>query len=368
MSPAAFLQQPAALAAGDLAATGRTTRGGPDFAYDLCARRVRPAEREGLDLSSWEVAFNGAEPVRAATLERFAAAFAPCGFRREAFYPCYGLAEATLFVSGARGPDRVPRWTSGRGRRSGRRLVGCGRPGAAGDGDRRSRDGRRAGRAGWGRSGSPAPASPAATGAAPRPRSATFGARLPGTATGPFLRTGDLGLPGRRRAVRHRPDQGPDHHARPEPLSAGPGADGRRRAIPRCGPAAARRSPSRPAGERAAGDGARGGARRAKVDAEEVAEAVRGRSPRSTRCGWTRWCCCAPARCRKTSSGKVQRHACRAGWLDGTLDAVGRSAAAAEAEEPRSGRSCSTGRAAERSTRGEARAALAGLRRAAPAG
>ena len=54
----------------------------------------------GLDLSSWRVAFNGAEPVRAETLERFAEAFAPCGFRREAFYPCYGLAEATLFVTG----------------------------------------------------------------------------------------------------------------------------------------------------------------------------------------------------------------------------------------------------------------------------
>ena len=78
--------------------------GAPNFAYDLCARRVADGQRATLDLSGWEVAFVGAEPIRPATLERFAAAFAPCGFRRKAFLPCYGLAEATLIVScGARG-------------------------------------------------------------------------------------------------------------------------------------------------------------------------------------------------------------------------------------------------------------------------
>ncbi len=100
MSPVAFLQRPRRW----LEAIDRyrgTIAGGPNFAYDLCVRKVPPAEREGLDLSSWRVAFNGAEPVRAGTLERFAAAFAPQGFRRRAFYPCYGLAEATLFVAGA---------------------------------------------------------------------------------------------------------------------------------------------------------------------------------------------------------------------------------------------------------------------------
>ena len=66
-----------------------------------CAcRRSPPEQRKTLDLSRWKVAFNGAEPVRAETLDRFAEVFAPCGFRREAFYPCYGLAEATLIVSG----------------------------------------------------------------------------------------------------------------------------------------------------------------------------------------------------------------------------------------------------------------------------
>jgi acyl-CoA synthetase (AMP-forming)/AMP-acid ligase II len=101
MSPVSFLHRPIRW----LRAISRwraTTSGGPNFAYDLCVDRTRPAEREGLDLSSWRVAFNAAEPVRRATLERFAATFAPFGFRPDAFYPCYGLAEATLIASGGR--------------------------------------------------------------------------------------------------------------------------------------------------------------------------------------------------------------------------------------------------------------------------
>lgn len=99
MSPEAFAQKPVRW----LQAITRyraTTSGGPNFAYELSVRRVPPERREGLDLGSWDVAFNGAEPVRAETLDRFAEAYAPAGFRREALYPCYGLAEATLFVSG----------------------------------------------------------------------------------------------------------------------------------------------------------------------------------------------------------------------------------------------------------------------------
>lgn len=77
------------------------TSGAPNFAYDLCLRRITPQQCEGLDLSCWRVAFNGAEPIRAQTLERFAEKFAPLGFRPESFFPCYGLAEATLLVSGS---------------------------------------------------------------------------------------------------------------------------------------------------------------------------------------------------------------------------------------------------------------------------
>jgi 1-acyl-sn-glycerol-3-phosphate acyltransferase len=71
----------------------------PNFAYELCARRLADEALEGLDLSSWRVALNGAEPVSTGTLERFARRFAPCGFRREAMMPVYGLAECSVAVA-----------------------------------------------------------------------------------------------------------------------------------------------------------------------------------------------------------------------------------------------------------------------------
>ncbi|MFW6012240.1 MAG: amino acid adenylation domain-containing protein, partial [bacterium] len=138
MSPMAFLKRPLRW----LAAIDRyrgTTSGAPNFAYDRCVDAVSDEDRERLDLSSWTVAFNGAEPVRSATLERFAKAFAPAGFSRRAFFPCYGLAEATLFVTGRR-PEEAVRFLSvsasslERGRpvpeeaAGSRHLVGCGRP------------------------------------------------------------------------------------------------------------------------------------------------------------------------------------------------------------------------------------------------
>ncbi|MEH2375571.1 condensation domain-containing protein [Nostoc sp.] len=99
MSPTAFLQRPYRW----LQAISRyrgTTSGSPNFAYELCIQKITPEQKETLDLSSWSVAFNGAEPIRQDTLERFAEDFAECGFRPEAFYPCYGMAEATLMISG----------------------------------------------------------------------------------------------------------------------------------------------------------------------------------------------------------------------------------------------------------------------------
>lgn len=77
-----------------------THSGGPNFAYDLCVDKIPASALPGLDLSSWKVAYNGSEPVRSATLERFAQHFQAAGFRQEAFHPCYGLAEATLLASG----------------------------------------------------------------------------------------------------------------------------------------------------------------------------------------------------------------------------------------------------------------------------
>jgi acyl-CoA synthetase (AMP-forming)/AMP-acid ligase II len=77
-----------------------TISGGPNFAFDLCVERLTPPDLTGLDLSSWSVAFCGAEPVRARTLQRFARSFAAVGFDSRAFSACYGMAECTLFASG----------------------------------------------------------------------------------------------------------------------------------------------------------------------------------------------------------------------------------------------------------------------------
>ncbi len=99
MSPLDFLQRPFRWVQA-ISRYQATTSGGPNFAYDLCARKVTPEQVDSLDLSRWRVAFNGAEPVRAETHRRFAETFAPAGFQPRAFYPCYGLAEATLIVSG----------------------------------------------------------------------------------------------------------------------------------------------------------------------------------------------------------------------------------------------------------------------------
>ena len=98
MSPSAFIQRP--LSWLELIDQHRATvSGGPNFAYELCLRRTSPEDRARIDLSSWRVAFNGAEPVRSDTMERFARAFALSGFKPQTFFPCYGLAEATLFAA-----------------------------------------------------------------------------------------------------------------------------------------------------------------------------------------------------------------------------------------------------------------------------
>lgn len=101
MSPLAFLSRPERWLRAIHKHRG-TLSPAPNFAYELCVRKIRDEELEDLDLSSWRAALNGAEPVQASTLERFAERFARCGFRREAFLPVYGLAEASLAVSAPR--------------------------------------------------------------------------------------------------------------------------------------------------------------------------------------------------------------------------------------------------------------------------
>lgn len=207
ISPATFLQSPITWLAA-ISKHRATISGGPNFAYDLCIRKITDEQRASLDLSSWALAFVGAEPIEPGTLERFAAAFAPCGFKSSAIYPCYGLAEATLMVSGPRRgsgatvgtfrdtalaenrvepvPDDAPQ---------ARRLVACGSP--VGGlrvviADPRSRAEVAPGRVGeiWVAGASVAQGYWRKFGQTRR----SFDARLSDTGEGPFLRTGDLGF------------------------------------------------------------------------------------------------------------------------------------------------------------------------------
>ncbi|HYP25135.1 MAG TPA: MupA/Atu3671 family FMN-dependent luciferase-like monooxygenase [Blastocatellia bacterium] len=207
MAPASFLQKPVRWLQA-ITNYKATISGGPDFAYNLCARKITPEQQAGLDLSSWIVAFNGAEPIRADTIERFSNAFEACGFRRQYFFPCYGLAEATLIVSGSSvgAQPRVKRVDAAalennlvvsdfadEGR--GRSLVGCGRvlpdekvvivnpstgeeslPGQVGE---VWVAGPSVAQGYWNR---------------PEETARTFNARISNTGEGPFMRTGDLGF------------------------------------------------------------------------------------------------------------------------------------------------------------------------------
>lgn len=140
MPPVAFLMKPICWLKA-ISKYRATTSGGPNFAYDFCVKKVQPEELANLDLSSWDLAFNGAEPLRAETLERFSKKFAQCGFNYSAFYPCYGMAETTLLATGGNKNQKpviqgvlaerleqnlvVKSEISSKGSRV---FVGCGRP------------------------------------------------------------------------------------------------------------------------------------------------------------------------------------------------------------------------------------------------
>jgi acyl-CoA synthetase (AMP-forming)/AMP-acid ligase II len=207
MSPLAFLQHPVRWLRA-ISEFRATTSGAPNFGYDLCVRKITDEQCRGLDLSSWDLAYNGAEAVRASTLESFANKFAPYGFRREAFYPCYGLAEATLFVTGGtkaappvvRDAPETPGDSDGtlalwESSLAVPRVVGCGRawedtrvvivdpqtrvPCPQGVVGELWISGGSVARGYWNR---------------PEESASTFQASLAGTDEGPFLRTGDLGF------------------------------------------------------------------------------------------------------------------------------------------------------------------------------
>ena len=139
MSPLQFLRKPVRWlqAISHLAPLTAYASGGPNFAFELCVRKVKEEHKATLDLSSWEIACVGAETVSPGTLERFSKAFAPCGFNPTAFFPSYGLAEATLLVTGGRHfeppvirsfVERDGRMSPPVGEQPSRQLVSSGRP------------------------------------------------------------------------------------------------------------------------------------------------------------------------------------------------------------------------------------------------
>ena len=205
LSPTAFLERPVRLLRAITRYRG-TISSSPNFAYDLCCAKIRPEEREGLELSSWRCALNGSEPVSARTISRFLETFADRGLPPTAFRPCYGMAETTLLISAsdANRPIRLlpapeddedrPALADAAFRIETTDVVGCGRP-PRGTVirivDPVTRVGCAAGQVGevWFQGKNVAAGyweNPAAT-------EEGFGARLTGDEGGPYLRTGDLG-------------------------------------------------------------------------------------------------------------------------------------------------------------------------------
>ncbi len=334
LSPIAFLHRPLRW----LEAISRyraTTSGGPNFAYDLCIRRITAEQRSKLDLSSWDVAFNGAESVAPETLDEFASTFGPCGFRREAFYPCYGLAEGTLLVSGgskATAPvtcvvdggaivenrSVVPVSAGSPGARA---LVGCGRTPpdqhiVIVDPERRTRRppdqvgeiwvaGPSVAQGYWNRRAE---------------TDETFRASLADTGEGPFLRTGDLGflqdgelfVTGRIKDLiiiagrNYYPQDIEQTVEQSHPALHGGccvafsvnGASGTERLI----------------------IAAEVGRRRRTVDADEIDRAIRRAVVERHDLGPDSVVLLKSGAIPKTSSGKIQRFACRSGFLSNSLD------------------------------------------------
>jgi acyl-CoA synthetase (AMP-forming)/AMP-acid ligase II len=207
LSPYTFLQQPFRWLQ-TITKVRATVTGGPNFAYDLCVRRVTPEQRARLELSSWKIAFNGAEPIHPETMERFCEMFVPCGFNPKAFHPCYGLAESTLYVTGGKalaGPKVI--WLDRSQLEAGtavsveadqedpKAVVGCGHAPAGHRVvivDPKNKLACPEGRVGevW----VSGPSVAAGYWNRPQESAKAFSARLADTGEGPFLRTGDLGF------------------------------------------------------------------------------------------------------------------------------------------------------------------------------
>jgi amino acid adenylation domain-containing protein len=336
-SPVAFLQKPLRWLEA-ISQTRATISGGPNFGYELCARKITEEEHSGLDLSQWAVAFNGAETVRAETLDRFVEVFGSCGFRREAFLPCYGLAEATLMVS-SRSEVVVPKVLEVDAdgleenrvspvRESGRRprvFVGCGRAAAGQEVvivDPQTNA--RCPENGVGEIWVAGPSVAQGYWNRPEQTLATFDAALDGSSLGRFLRTGDLGfmrdgelfVTGRIKDViiiRGRniyPQDLEATVARSHPLLRADGAaafsvdcDGEEHLVI-----------------------ASEVERKAKSEqTDEIAAAIRQAIAAEHEIEVGAVLLLKAASIPKTTSGKIRRRACREAYLEGTLDLVGAS-------------------------------------------
>jgi acyl-CoA synthetase (AMP-forming)/AMP-acid ligase II/acyl carrier protein len=124
-SPTDFIRQPL-LWLKTISECRATTSGAPNFAYEMCIDKINSEAKKSLDLSCWDLAFVGAEPIRAKTLDSFAEAFAECGFKKSALYPCYGMAEATLIISGI-DKQELPVVTKNNNLANHKEIVGCGK-------------------------------------------------------------------------------------------------------------------------------------------------------------------------------------------------------------------------------------------------
>ncbi|NEQ81469.1 MAG: AMP-binding protein, partial [Moorea sp. SIO2I5] len=326
-----------------------TTSGAPNFAYELCVQKITAKQLETLDLSSWQMAFTGAEPVRASTLDRFAHKFAPCGFRTEAFYPCYGMAETTLLVTGGLKnqppvvrefegealeqnrvvpvPENALNQSNGNksnGNDQTRMLVGCGRTWLnekIAIAHPQSLTQVEAGAVGeiW------VKGSSVAQGYWNQPEvtEKTFNAYLADTGLGPWLRTGDLGFiqDGELFVTGRLKDliiiRGRNHYPQDIELTAEKSHPALR---PTYGAAFSVEVEER---EQLVivQEVSRNYLR--KLDVDEVVEAIRSAVSQEYQLQVYAVLLLKTNSIPKTSSGKVQRHACRAGFLNNSLRVVG---------------------------------------------
>lgn len=333
MSPVDFLQKPVRWLKA-ISHYRATTSGGPDFAYDLVERKVTSQQIASLDLSSWQLAFTGAEPVRAETLSKFADTFEPCGFREPAFYPCYGMAETTLIVSGGEKKAtpvvcQVDKLALEQNQivvteeEESRQIIGCGKSLSGlqiAIAEPRSSIALPDNRVGeiwvsgfsvaqgyWNQSGE---------------TQETFNGYLADTGEGPFLRTGDLGFlkDGELFVTGRIKDtiiiRGQNYYPQDIELTV---AQSHRALRPHCGAAFAI---DLEGSERLIMVQELERSYLRKLDVTEVVESIRQAVTAEHNLSIYATVLVKTGSIPKTSSGKIQRHACKAGFLTGTLNVV----------------------------------------------